>query len=448
MRIVIAGAGEVGSHLAKMLSAENHDITVIDSSNKNLDMIGAVADVTTYCGDITTFSLLGKAEVDRSDLFIAVSQDENSNLISAMMAHQLGSKKVVVRIDHEEYLEPGNKEVFINMGIDYMFHPEKEAAKEVINLLGYTSTTEYVDFADSNLALVAFKIEINSPLVSKPLQFLNDSQSGDTLNYRTVAIARGTETIIPSGSDYIRLGDVIYIMTNLESIPEVMKFTGKQQVKIKNLMILGGSKVARRIIEKLQGDINIKLIDYNLDKANRIAEMFDKVLVINDDGRNIDVMDQEGLGNMDAFLALTGRAETNILASMLAKRKGVRKIVAEVENIDYIGLAESIGVDTIINKKLLTASSIFRFTMNTEVRTIRCLNACDAEVLEFTAKSDSLSTQRPLRDMGFPSGAVVGGLVRSGRAIIASGDTEIKAHDRVVVFALPQTIAKVGRFFE
>lgn len=446
MRIVIAGAGEVGSHLAKMLSVEGHSITVIDESERRLDSLAATADVITVEGDITLYEVLSKAGVARSDLFLAVSPDQNSNIISAMLAKQVGSRKVISRIDNDEYVRPGIKELFINMGLDYMFYPEKEAAQEVIKLLGNSSTTEFVDFSGGKLALVAFRIEEGSQLINQPLQAF--SKDVATLKYRTVAIARGEETIIPSGKDIIKLSDIIYVITARESIGEVLSFTGKVQVEVKNMMILGGGKVARKIAKTLQKEVNIKLVDYNTEKAQKLAEMLDKTLVINDDGRRIEMLEEEGLENMDAFLALTGRAETNILAAMLAKRMGVKKVIAEVENLDYIGLAESVGVDTIINKKLTTASSIFRFTMNTDVQAIKCLNGCDAEVLEFIAKSDSVITRNRLRDVDFPKGAVVGGVVRANNAFIASGDTKIEPYDRVVVFALPGAIAKIGKFFE
>ena len=447
MRIIVAGAGEVGSHLAKMLSVEKHDITVIDDNEKRLDSLAATADIITIEGDITLFNILKKADVALSDLFLAVSQDENSNLISAMLAKQLGSKKVVSRIDNEEYLRPGNKEVFVNMGIDYMFHPEKEAAEEVITLLGHTSSTEFVDFSGGKLAMVAFKVEIGSELINESLYKLNNSSHGK-LQYRTIAISRDGKTIIPTAEDFIKLGDMLYVITAREAIAEVMSYTGKQQVNIRNMMILGGSKIGRKIARALQDDINIKLVDYNPEKAYKMAEILDKTLIINDDGRRIEVMEEEGLNNMDAFIALTGRAETNILAAMLAKRMGVKKIIAEVENLDYIGLAESIGIDTIINKKLTTASSIYRFTMNTDVQAIKCLNGCDAEVLEFIAKADSAATNSIIRNLDFPKGAIIGGIVRAENAFIASGDTQIMPYDRVVGFALPNAIAQIGKYFE
>ncbi|MBQ3246781.1 MAG: Trk system potassium transporter TrkA, partial [Alistipes sp.] len=338
MKIVISGAGEMGSHLAKMLSGNGHDITVIDKDAKLLTEVSSLADVITVEGDATTFAILRKASVRKCDLFIAVDHIENDNVLSAIMAKQLGAKKSIARIDNNEYLEPNNKEMFINMGIDYLFYPEKVAAGEVINLLGHTATTEYVDFSNGKLSLVVFRLEATSPLVGRTLASLTEEDS--VLSFRTVAISRGGQTIIPTGADGFMEDDLIYVITSQESLHDVMALSGQTDVRVQNMMILGGSRIGVRIATELQDEVNIKLIDYNADKAYRLAELLDKTLIINEDGRNTEAMMEEGLSNMDAFVAVTGRSETNILTAMLAKRMGVKKVIAEVENLNYINLAE------------------------------------------------------------------------------------------------------------
>ncbi|MDD3108872.1 MAG: Trk system potassium transporter TrkA [Alistipes sp.] len=445
MKIVIAGAGEVGSHLAKMLSSEYHEITVVDNDPKRLESIAGMADVIVLEGECTNFAVLRKAAVRKADLYIAVMPEETSNIVSAMLAKQLGARKSIARIDNNEYLEPNNKEIFINMGIDYLFYPEKVAAQEVINLLGHTSTTEYVDFSGGKLSLVVFKIDASSPLIDKTLLEVTDSR--DQLPYRTVAISRGGETLIPRGSDQFKEGDNIYVIANQHAERDVMAFSGKTNIDIKNMMILGGSRIGVQVATQLQEEVNIKLVDYTAEKAYKLAESLDQTLIINEDGRNTDAMVEEGLSNMDAFLAVTGRAETNILAAMLAKRLGVKKVIAEVENLNYINLAESMGIDTIINKKLIMASNIFRFTMSTDVQAIKCLTGCDAEVLEFIVKPNSPATKSRIKELDFPRDAMIGGVVRGDKAFIAVGSTEINAYDRVVVFALPSAISRIGRFF-
>lgn len=446
MKIIIAGAGEVGSHLAKMLSNEFHDITVIDDDEKRLDAVSGFADVIVQEGDITSFSVLKRAEVSKCDLFMAVGPEENTNILSATLGKHLGAKKAIARIDNNEYMQPNNKEVFINMGIDYLFYPEMVAAEEVITLPGHTGTSEYVDFSGGKLSLVVFKLDSSSPLLNKNL--IEITENRDNLPYRTVAISRNGETIIPRGHDIFKENDMIYVIANQGAVKEVMSFTGKTNIDVRNMMILGGSRVGELVAKALQSEVNIKLVDYNADVAYKLADVLDKTLVINEDGRNTDAMIEEGIHNMDAFVAVTGRSETNILAAMLAKRMGVKKVIAEVENLNYINLAETVGIDTIINKKLVTASNIFRFTMNTDVQAIKCLNGCDAEVLEFIAKPDSVVTKGKVKHINFTHEAIIGGIVRGDKTFIVTGNTEVKAYDRVVVFALPSAISKIGRFFD
>ena len=445
MKIVIVGAGEVGSHLARMLSGSGHDITVVDSDARQLEAISEVSDVVTIEGDPATFATLKRASVRKADLVIAVHQEENINILSAMLAKQTGAKKAIARIDNNEYLEPGNREVFLGMGIDYLFYPEKTAAEEVINLLGHTATTDYMDFSGGRMSLVVFRPSEESPLVGRSI--LEIAPDPAQLNYRIVAIARGEETIIPHGDDRVFVGDTVYVVAPADYVPEVQKLSGRKAFDIRSMMILGGSRIGVQIASALQEHIDIKMVEYKSDEAYRLAELLDKTLIINADGRNIDAMMEEGINRMDAFVAVTSRAETNILTAMLAKKLGVKKVIAEVENLNYIALAESIGIDTVINKKLLTASNIYRFTMTSDVQAVKILTGTSAEVLEFIVKPGSVATNTPLRELGFPAEATIGGVVRGGRVMMAVGDTRIVAYDRVVVFTKPEAKAMVGKFF-
>ena len=445
MKIIIAGAGDMGTHLAKMLSGNDHDITVVDVDAKALAEVDSLVDVVTVEGDTTQFSVLRKAGVRKCDLFIAVRSVENDNILSAVVAKQMGAKKTIARVDSSEYLEPNSKEVFIDMGIDYIFYPEHIAAREVINLLGHTSTTEYVEFAGGKLSLVAFRLELTSPLLGKNV-FDKESNDED-VDYRTVAIIRGAKTIIPKADDVYNEDDMVYVIARNSATQHIIEQSGRKEVVIRNMMILGGSRIGIRIARELQEDVNIKLVDYNAEKAFRLAEYLDKTLIINEDGRDTEAMLEEDIQGMDAFVAVTGRSETNILAAMLAKRMGVKKVIAEVENINYISLAESIGVDTIINKKLVTASNIFRFTMATDVQAVKCLTGSQAEVMEFIVKPNSPATKVPVRELGLPEDAIIGGVVRGDRVFIAVDNTEIMPYDRVVVFSMPESVMQVAEYF-
>lgn len=445
MKIVIAGAGDMGTHLAKMLSGNDHDITVVDVDAKALAEVDSLVDVVTVEGDTTQFSVLRKAGVRKCDLFIAVRSVENDNILSAVVAKQMGAKKTIARVDSSEYLEPNSKEVFIDMGIDYIFYPEHIAAREVINLLGHTSTTEYVEFAGGKLSLVAFRLELTSPLLGKNV--FDKENNDEDIDYRTVAIIRGAKTIIPKADDVYKEGDMVYVIARNSATQHIIEQSGRKEVVIRNMMILGGSRIGVRIARELQEDVNIKLVDYNAEKAFRLAEYLDKTLIINEDGRDTEAMLEEDIQGMDAFVAVTGRSETNILAAMLAKRMGVKKVIAEVENINYISLAESIGVDTIINKKLVTASNIFRFTMATDVQAVKCLTGSQAEVMEFIVKPNSPATKVPVCELGLPEDAIIGGVVRGDRVFIAVDQTEIMPYDRVVVFSMPESVMQVAEYF-
>ena len=445
MKIVISGVGEMGSHLARMLSGNGHEITVIDSDQKLLNEVDNLADLITIEGDTTAFAVLRKAGVRRCDLFIAVNHDENQNILAAIMAKQLGAKKSIARIDNNEYLEPNNKEMFIDMGIDYLFYPEQVAAKEVANLLGYTTTADYVDFSGGLLSLVVFRLEPTSPLIGRKLMDL--AVDGSITEFRVVAMTRGSQTIIPRGQDEFFEGDMVYIIARKDVVKGVSELSGQKSVEVKSLMILGGSRIGVSVAEELQEQMDVKMVEYNGEKAYRLAERLDKTLIIHEDGRKLDAMLEEGLASIDAFLAVTGRSETNILAAMQAKRMGVKKVIAEVENLNYISLAESVGIDTIINKKRVSASNIFRFTMSTDVQAIRCLTGSEAEVLEFIVKPNSPATKNKIKDLRLPHDVIIGGIVRGDKVFIAVGDTAIQAYDRVVVFSMPDSIAKVGEYF-
>ena len=445
MKIIVAGAGEVGTHLAKMLSSEFHDITVIDPDAESLKNIDSNLDLLTITGSATSFEILKEAKVKKAALFIAVTHSEETNITAAIMAKTLGAKKTIARVDNYEYIEPENISHFIRLGIDYLIYPERIAAREVVNLLGQGEIFESVDFSGGKLSLYVLKLDEKAPVINQTL--IDVIKNNKQIEFRAVAIARNGKTIIPRGNDYFQLNDLVYVVTNKSGIRDVLKYSGKKKIEIKNIMILGGSRIGKRVAKSLENRFNIKLIEIDKNKSARLADHLSNSLVINGDGTNIDLLNQEGLSNMDTFIAVTGNSETNILSCLLAKKMGVKKTIAEIENIDYIDLGESMGIDTIINKKLVTASRIFKFTMSAEVETMKCLTGSDADVLEFVAREDSKITKESLRNIDFPKDAIVGGIIRGNKSFIATGDTIIEADDRVVVFALPSAVKKLDNLF-
>ncbi len=445
MRIIVAGAGEVGSHLAKMLSQENHDIVLIDPDEEKLKQIGANLDVLTRTGSATSISLLIDSDVKRADLFIAVATSEETNITASILSKKLGAKKTIARIDNQEYLFPKYRDHFTSLGIDYMIYPEMLASKEVVGLLEQTGTTNVFEFSGGKLTLFAIKLEEDAPIINKSI--IETIQGIDYQNYRIVAITRNTETIIPRGEDKFLVGDMIYVISNQSGVPGLMEFSGKKKYDIHNIMILGGSRIGMLTARELGNQHNVKLIELDREKSYRLSNYLNNTLVINGDGRDMNLLVEEGIKNMDAFISVTGDSETNILSCVLAKNMGVKKTISEVENMDYITLAENMGIDTIINKKLVTASRIFHFTASESVTSVKYLTGTEAEVLEFVVKQDSKITRGALNQIDFPKGSIIGGVIRDKSSFIANGYSIIKPDDRVVVFALPSAINKVGKFF-
>lgn len=452
MKIVIAGAGEVGSHLAKMLSGEANEITVIDERQERLDALSTTCDAITVEGNPSAIKVLHDAGVENADLFIAVnpSESQDVNIVSAMLAKKMGSKKATARINNEEYLSYENKYMFTEMGIDLMFYPEKIAANEIVDLLKRTAATDSMDFARGKLQVAVFKLEDESSLIGMNMAEFSAVAAEEGHNFRVVAIARGNETIIPKFDTKFKYHDLVFIVSKREGMPLLMKYIGKRDIEVKNVMILGGSPIGEMVARQMSKQLdNIKIIEMNKAKCVELsAKLPDNVTVVNGDGRNSDMLIEEAIKEFDAFVAVTNSSETNILACVAAKRLGVARTIAEVENLEYIRLAESMGVDAVINKKLITAGRIYKFTLSNKVRFIKYMSGTNAEVLEYIVAPDSAITKCQLKDMKFPQNAIIGGLIRGNDSMIAVGNTQIEAYDRVAVFALPEAVKAVDKFFK
>lgn len=445
MRIIIAGAGEVGTHLAKMLSNENHEIILIDPEETRLKPIDSSLDVLTHEGSATSVKLLQDSLRKKTDLFIAVTHSEDTNITSSILAKRFGAIKTIARIDNIDFLEQDTMEFFKTIGVDSLIYPELIAAREVLGLLHETGTSEFMEFSGGKLSMYVQRLGENAPILNKSLQEI--SLLNKTDKYRAVAIKRNDKTIIPRGNEEFQLGDMVFVISTREGIDEMMKSAGKENFEARRLMILGGSRIGKHIALYMQKTCEVKLIDSDIKKCEALADILDNTLIINGDGRNVDLLEQEGITQIDAFVAVTGNSETNILSCLLAKKMGVRKTIAEVENMEYINLAENTGIDTIINKKISAASRIFRHTTNPNVTQVKYMTGTDAEVLEFIVPANAKITKGTLRSIDFPKDAIVGGGTRNGEPFIATGDTIINANDKVVVFTLPSAYEKLSKYF-
>jgi trk system potassium uptake protein TrkA len=445
MNIVIAGAGEVGTYLASMLSKENHDIVLVDEDKIRLDQIATQVDLLTVTGAANSISDLRSAGISKADLFIAVTPFESRNVLACILAKELGAQKTLARINNAEYLQKAFKNKFLEMGVDELIYPETLAAKEIIAAVKQPGARVTHEFSNGKLMLLGIKIRENAEIVNKSLIEIATS-TNDV--FRAVAITRNGKTIIPHGKDYVLPEDVVYFITTPNKLDQLYLKTGKSNFGVKNIMFLGGSRIAQKTAEKLSDQFNVKIIDSDKERCQEIADKLHNVLVINGDGRNLELLKEEGIEKMDAFVAVTGNSETNILTCQLAKRMGVRRTVAEIENIDFISLAEQVGIGSVINKKYIAASFIYRFSMTSEISSFKCLSSTEAEVVEVTAKAGSKVTTRLISQIDFPDDAKIGGIIRGNTGFIAKGDTQIMEGDKVVIFALPQAVKKIDKFFK
>ncbi|MBQ0767949.1 MAG: Trk system potassium transporter TrkA [Bizionia sp.] len=448
MKIIIAGAGEVGFHLAKLLSYESQEITLIDNDRDSLSYADNHLDIRVIKGDATSIAVLKEARVDTSDLVIAVTASETTNITVCVLAKQLGSKKNIARISNTEFITHKDEVDFTGFGIDELISPEALAAKEIELLLKQSAFKETYQFEDGALTMVSLKLSRTALFVGRSVK--EAAELFSKIHFVPIAIQRfGTQfTIIPRGDTHFKEGDTVVFITSRDGGEELCRMTGKANTPIKDVMILGGSKIGYKTSRDLsEHKFNVKLVEKNREAAIDLADQLPNVLVINGDGRNVELLEEENIEDMDAFIAVTGNSETNIMSCLVAKSKGVPKTIALVENMDYFELSQSIGIDTLINKKLLAANNIFRYIRKGEVIAMTKLNNMNAELLEFRVKTDSKICNKQIKDVEFPRSAIIGGVIRDGKGIIALGDFKIQANDYIVVCCLPRSIKQVEKLF-
>ena len=445
MKIIIGGAGEVGTHLAELLSSEKQDIILMDEDESKLSKMDSNFDLMTVCASPTSIQALKNAGVNDADLFIAVTPEESRNMTACMIATNLGAKKTLARIDNYEYLLPKHKEFFAQAGINSLIYPEMLAAKDIVDAIKMSWIRQWWEFYGGALILIGAKMKETAQILNVPLFELGSHN----IPFHIVAIKRGNETIIPRGDDMIKLNDIVYFTTTKKYIPYIQKIAGKEHYpEVRSVMIMGGSRIAVRASQYIPDYIQIKIIESDLERCHRLTDLVDdKIMIINGDGRDIDLLLEEGIKNTDAFVALTDNSETNILACLAAKRMGVIKTVAEVENIDYISMAESLDIGTVINKKMIAASHIYQMMLDADVSNVKCLTFANADVAEFKVKEGSRITQKAIKDMGLPKGITIGGMIRNGEGMLVTGNTIIQPGDHVVVFCLEKMIKKAEKFF-
>ncbi len=445
MKIVIAGAGEVGAFLAEFLSNDKQDIVVIDIDEERLNYINSNYDVLTVLGSATSFKVLEEAKVKNADIFIAATHYEHINLVSASLAKKLGAKRSIARINNLEYIETKNVRHFRSLGIDNLISPDKLIVDEIIGLIKRSASSEVFEFSKGELSLFVTRLNKNSQVVGKSLKEANDLNPD--FEYRALLIVRDNKTFIPSPKDVFQENDLVYAVSRKHGLKRLMEISGQTPVNIKEIMILGGGKVGKLTAMELEKKYNVKLIEKDRSKCEELAEVLDKTLVINADGRDIDVLQQEHIDKMDAFIAVTNSSETNIFTSLIVKQYNVKRTITEVENVDFIKISKDLKIEGIINKKLITASHITRYTIRADVLSVKLLNTAKADIIEVVARKDSKVTKNKIRDLGMPKDIIIGGIIRGNESFIATADTQIQAGDIVVLLVLPSALHKIEKFF-
>ena len=447
MKIIIAGAYAIGSHLAKLLSRNNQDIVLIDDDEQRLENISSDYDILTMHASPTSLAALKNAGAAETNLYIAVTPDENLNMNSCVMAKAIGAKKTVAKVNNYEFVEPEMAKFYEKLGIDSLIYPENLAAYDIVNGLKMSWVRQRWDVHGGALVMLGIKLRETCEILDRPLKELCKPDSP----YYIVAIRRDGDTIIPGGNDVLKMYDLVYFMVTKQYIPYVRKIVGKEHyVDVKNVMIMGGGDTAVRALKNMPEYMNVKLMEHDVERCDYLNDQIDdqRVMVINGDGRDLQLLNEEGIHTTQAFVALTSNAETNILACLTAKRMGVRKTVAAVENLDYVNMAVSLDIGTIINKKAIAASHIYQMMLDAEVNNVRFLMTANADVAEFTAHPESKVTKKRVFELGLPNGATIGGLVRNGEGHLVSGGTQIEAGDIVVVFCYNVRMEKLEKFFK
>lgn len=446
MRVLIVGAGEVGFHLAARLSEENQDVVVIESDPDRAEYTSEQLDVLTVVGNGASVPVLDKAGVKQARILMAVTSSDEVNLISSLAANRLGVKYTVTRTSNPDYYTRGSVLSKERLGIDLMINPERECAWEVLRLLQSAAATDLAAFAGGRVQLLGLFVKEGAPVAGKTLAQLGKELQG--YHYVTAAIVRDGVTTIPVGSSTVEAGDQIYVLSPTDEVGQIPTLAGYEGFSIKRTMIAGGSREGLLLAQLLEGrGIETTILDRDRRRCVELAEALPRSLVLHADATDLELLELEGVAGIDGFVAATGHDEVNLLAALLAKTAGARKVMSLVEKFDYLPLVPKIGVDAAVSPRMSTVNAILRYVRRGRVMTVATLKGIDAEAIEFSVGPQARIAGPPLRELQFPQGAIIGTIVRGGRIIIPRGEDRILPGDDVIVFALPGAIPDVEKLF-
>ena len=446
MKIIIAGAGDLGSHLAKLLSSESHDIYLLDLSEERLNTISSQIDVFTIAGDAKSVEIMEQKLISSCDLLIAVTSSEETNMLICILGKKLGAKRTIARINDVNIIKE-NKEHFYNeLGIDTLISPTYLATLEIQRLVNQSAFTDDIEFDNGKLTVFGISLSENSSLINKTVR--ESADLNPNLSFKPLALHRDDLTLIVNGETVLKENDIVYFISLKDSIPNIIKLCGKNNFKIKDVMIIGGSRIGINTAELLENDFRVTLVEKDKVTCQQMANTLKETLIINIDGHDVKMLEEEGLTEIDALISVTADSEMNIMTSLVGKSHGIKKTIARIENFDYINLSQSIGIDTLINKKIIAADNIFKFVRKGNVSLVANLHGTDAEIIEFVVKDGSKITKSPINKLNFPNSSKIAGVIRNGIPIIPFGDFHLKENDKTIVFSLTESIQKIEKFFQ
>ena len=434
MKIIIAGAGDVGSHLAKLLSSEFHDIYLIDKNEERLNSISSQFDVFTIPGDAKSVEIMEQKLISSCDLLIAVTSSEETNMLICILGKKLGAKHTIARINDDNIIKENREHFYNDLGINTLISPTHLASLEIKRLIHQSAFTDDIEFEQGKLTVFGISLSSNSILINKTVR--ESADLNPNLTFKPLALHRDNLTLLVSGETMLKENDIVYFISLKESIDNIIKICGKHKFKVKDVMIIGGSRIGLNTAELLEKDFRVTLVEKDKKRCEEMASTLKSTLVVNINGHDVKMLEEEGLTETDALVSVTADSEMNIMTSLVGKSHGIKKTIARIENFDYINLSQSIGVDTLINKKIIAADNIFKFVRKGNVSSVANLHGTDAEIIEFIVKSGTKITKKPLNQLNFPSLSKIAGVIRDGIPIIPFGDFQLQENDQTIVFSL------------
>ena len=446
MKIIIAGAGDVGSHLAKLLSSESHDIYLLDENEERLNTISSQIDVFTIAGDAKSVEIMEQKLISTCDLLIAVTSSEETNMLICILGKKLGAKHTIARINDDNIISENREHFYNELGIDTLISPTHLATLEIERLINQAAFTDDIEFDNGKLTVFGISLSKNSILIDKSVR--ESADLNPNLSFKPLALHRNDLTLLVDGDTILKENDIVYFISLSESIENIITLCGKTSIEIRDVMIIGGSRIGLNIAKLLEKNYNITLVEKDKAKCEQLASILKKTLVININGHDVKILEEEGLAEMDALISVTANSEMNVMTSLVGKNHGIKKTIARIENFDYINLSQSIGVDTIINKKIIAADKIFKFVRKGNVSSVANLHGTNAEIIEFIVKPDTKITKKPINQLNFPKDSNIAGIIRNGIPIIPFGDFQLIENDKTIVFSLTESIKEIEKFFQ